>query len=155
MPNKKASAAGGAGGCPTSKRRRQSVEYLVSQKLRDNFKTFQSEETDIIKGPEGRTLREHLTHLMQKELAGETISWGKGLYSQLKTLYKKENMEGAALDLPLGHDAELVQPALLKARSLCTETLSTVATSLHSYARAIKESKADADISSKFSGSPP
>lgn len=121
----KRGASGGAGSSQNAVKRTRTttVESLVQQKIRDNFKTLGPQETDVVKGPDGRTLRERLHHdlSMSKSSGGggsgeqdsELQCFGRLYYDMLKKIYMKPQALHAAL---LPKDPSLtVAPGLLKA----------------------------------------
>ena len=62
-PCGEAAALGEGGGSSGAVgKRHQTQEGVIQQKLRDNFKHLGPSETDVVKGPDGRALRERLQH---------------------------------------------------------------------------------------------
>lgn len=106
----------------SKKRRVVTQEYAVQQKIRDNFKTFTSEETDVIKGSDGRTLRERLLHDLARASAVGTssVAFGKLYYDSLRRIYAKPCVPHTALapsDTTLEVDPALVKAILAAQRS--------------------------------------
>ena len=88
---RKGSAADVAEDSP--KRRHQIVQALVSTKLRDNFKDFTHEQIDVLRAPDGRTLRMRLQHDIEAAREKhEPITFGRLYYDELRLLY------GASID---------------------------------------------------------
>lgn len=84
---RKTTAKNLAGDDSGKKRRVATQESVVQQKIRDNFRTFTSEETDVIKGGDGRTLRERLTHDLARATGSSSpMAFGKLYYDTLRRI---------------------------------------------------------------------
>lgn len=100
---------------PGKARRLLTNESIVQQKIRDNFKHFGPEETDVRKGPDGLTLRARLLADLAtaKQQGDGSVIFGKLYYDTLKSIYAKPCVPHVAL-LPADPDL-VVNPALVKA----------------------------------------
>lgn len=99
---------------PGAKRRLQTTDTIVAQKLRDNFKGLTPQETDAVRGEDGRTLRERIAHDMETAKAqGQNVVWGRYYYDSLHREYQSGCDAHSALEPP--KSADEISPALLKA----------------------------------------
>ena len=101
-------------------KRHQTQEGIIQQKLRDNFKHLGPSETDVVKGPDGRTLRERLQHDFNLSKQGVQIVFGRIYYDMLRGIYQKQSAQHLALELASAEQvvsAELVQ-AMLAAKKI-------------------------------------
>lgn len=113
MAGKKRTASAPVAASAT-KRRLQTSEAIVSQKLRDNFKGLSPQETDAVRGQDGRTLRERILYDMeQAKTQGNNMVWGRHYYDSLRKEYQSEGDTHSALEPPKNSDE--ISPALLKA----------------------------------------
>jgi hypothetical protein len=86
-PKREASAAASSS---VKRSRTLTPEAVVAQKLRDTYKTLGPTETDSLKGPDGRTLRERLLHDYLRWLDDDsTVVWGRTYHCGLKSVYKR------------------------------------------------------------------
>ena len=133
MVAKRASSSSKAG-TETKKQRSMTPAQLASVKLRDTYKHFTPEETDIITDSTGKTLRQKLIHDITLHRKGERSgNWGKLYHDDNKKIFKK----GDQLHLALkpSDSSEEVRPAMLKAilRSAQAWMFKNVVTCINAY----------------------
>jgi hypothetical protein len=99
------------------KKRLVTVQSVVAQKIRDNFKDATAEETDLKQNIEdGRTMRQRLTHDFDMAIMkGQRISWGRCYYDMIRHVYCEDRDVHKALAPNAEQKLLEVAPALNKA----------------------------------------
>lgn len=101
MGAKRASSAAASG--PTKKQRQLTPEALAATKLRDDYKGFTPEQTDILRCPStGLTLRQILVKDCKAWLAGAAIVWGKSYHDEKREIFRASGDVFGALKPPTG-----------------------------------------------------
>jgi hypothetical protein len=98
-----------------AKKRNITLQAIVAQKLRDNFRRATPTETDCRQGPDGRTLRQRLEFDFGQAVEGNSdVVHGRLYYDMLRAIYITQSDVHAALKCPqesegLAVDAKLME----------------------------------------------